>query len=71
MLIDEEHVDDSGNGNLHLKMSVRNLQKKSDEGQHLLSGVLVDIWKGTVVGVISPSGSRKSTSLQSRGHLLS
>ena len=61
LLIDKEHVEGSGNGDLHPKMSVRNLQKKLDEGRRLLSGVLVDIWKGTVVGVISPSSSGKST----------
>ena len=65
LLIDEEHVDGSGNGNMHLKMSARNLPKKSDEGRCLLFGVSMDIWKGTMVGLIGPTGSRKSTSLQS------
>jgi len=67
--IDEENVEGSGNGDLHPKMSVRNLQRKSEEGRSLLSGVSVDIWKGTVVGVIGPSGSGKSTFLRALNRL--
>jgi ABC-type phosphate transport system ATPase subunit len=67
--IDEEDAEASRNGDLHPKMSVRDLRRKSEEGRSLLSGVSVDIWKGTVVGVIGPSGSGKSTFLRALNRL--
>jgi len=70
--IDEADVEDAevlGNGDLHPKIRVRDLRRKSEEGATLLSGVSVDIWKGTVVGVIGPSGSGKSTFLRALNRL--
>jgi len=70
--IDEAYVDDAevlGNGDFHPKMRVRDLWKKTVEGTSILSGVSVDIWKGTVVGVIGPSGSGKSTFLRALNRL--
>jgi len=70
--IDEDDVDDAkvvGNGDLHPKIRVRDLRKQTEEGMSLLSGVSVDIWKGTVVGVIGPSGSGKSTFLRALNRL--
>jgi len=70
--IDEDDVDDAkvvGNGDLHPKIRVRDLRKQTEEGMILLSGVSVDIWKGTVVGVIGPSGSGKSTFLRALNRL--
>ena len=58
-----------GNGDLHPKMRVRDLRRTTEEGMKLLSGVSVDIWKGTVVGVIGPSGSGKSTFLRALNRL--
>lgn len=70
--IDDDDMDDAevvGNGDLHPKIRVRNLIRKTEEGTNLLSGVSVDIWKGTVVGVIGPSGSGKSTFLRALNRL--
>jgi len=70
--IDEDDVDDAkavGHGDLHPKIRVRDLRKQTEEGMSLLSGVSVDIWKGTVVGVIGPSGSGKSTFLRALNRL--
>jgi len=59
-----------GNGDLlHPKIRVKNLERTTEEGRSLLSGVSVDIWKGTVVGVIGPSGSGKSTFLRALNRL--
>jgi hypothetical protein len=48
--IDEEDLEEgiAGNGDLWRKM---------EEGTSLLFGMLVNIWKGTVVGVIEPNRS--------------
>jgi len=59
----------AGNGDLNPKIRVKNLRRKTEEGTSLLSGVSVDIWKGTVVGVIGPSGSGKSTLLRALNRL--
>lgn len=70
--IDDDDMDDAevvGNGDLHPKIRVRDLRRKTEEGTNLLSGVSVDIWKGTVVGVIGPSGSGKSTFLRALNRL--
>jgi ABC-type phosphate transport system ATPase subunit len=69
--IDEEDLEEgiAVNGDLHLKIRVKNLWRKTDEGTIILSGVSVDICKGTVVGVIGPSGSGKSTFLRALNRL--
>lgn len=59
----------TSNGDLYPKIRVKNLQRETKEGTILLSGVSVDIWKGTVVGVIGPSGSGKSTFLRALNRL--
>jgi len=51
------------------KIRVKNLWRTTEEGTSLLSGVSVDIWKGTVVGVIGPSGGGKSTFLRALNRL--
>ncbi|GLJ21644.1 hypothetical protein SUGI_0403070 [Cryptomeria japonica] len=63
-------VDGSGDeGACHPKIRVRDLRRKTEEGASILSGVSVDIWKGSVVGIIGPSGSGKSTFLRSLNRL--
>lgn len=69
--IDEDDLEGgiAGKGDLHPKIRVKNLWRTTEEGTSLLSGVSVDIWKGTVVGVIGPSGSGKSTFLRALNRL--
>lgn len=64
--LEEGFVDD---GDRHPKIRVKNLWRTTEEGTSLLSGVSVDIWKGTVVGVIGPSGGGKSTFLRALNRL--
>lgn len=51
------------------KIRVRDLRRVTEEGAEILSGVALDIWKGSVVGVIGPSGSGKSTFLRALNRL--
>lgn len=69
--IDEDDLEEGvvGDGDRHPKVRVKNLCRTTEQGTSLLSGVSVDIWKGTVVGVIGPSGSGKSTFLRALNRL--
>lgn len=69
--IDEDDLEEGivSDGDRHPKIRVKNLCRTTEQGMSLLSGVSVDIWKGTVVGVIGPSGSGKSTFLRALNRL--
>lgn len=51
------------------KISIVNLERFSDSGAPLLSGVTMNVQSGQVVGIIGPSGSGKSTLLRSLNRL--
>lgn len=51
------------------KISIRNLERITDAGSSILSGVSLDIQQGTIVGIIGPSGSGKSTLLRALNRL--
>lgn len=51
------------------KISIVNLERFSDAGVPLLSGVTMNVQSGQVVGIIGPSGSGKSTLLRSLNRL--
>ncbi|KAJ7562585.1 hypothetical protein O6H91_03G075400 [Diphasiastrum complanatum] len=51
------------------KMAVKNLNRQTDKGELILSGVSIEVTEGTVVGIIGPSGSGKSTLLRALNRL--
>eukprot|EP00250_Pteridium_aquilinum_P014202 c21842_g1_i1 orf=134-982(+) len=73
---DLEHVhlldipeDGSFNGNKAPKVSVKNLNRYTDAGDTILAEVSLDIYSGTIMGIIGPSGSGKSTLLRALNRL--
>jgi ABC-type bacteriocin/lantibiotic exporter with double-glycine peptidase domain len=60
---------DSLNRRSGAKISIVNLERFSDAGVPLLSGVSMNVQSGQVVGIIGPSGSGKSTLLRSLNRL--
>ncbi|THF94822.1 hypothetical protein TEA_009539 [Camellia sinensis var. sinensis] len=51
------------------KIQIRNLVRKSDKGEAILSKVNLDIPKASIMGIIGPSGSGKSTVLRALNRL--
>lgn len=51
------------------KISIKDLNRYTDSGDLILSGVSLDIHAGTLVGIIGPSGSGKSTLLRALNRL--
>ncbi|MCO5555148.1 hypothetical protein L7F22_008690 [Adiantum nelumboides] len=51
------------------KISIKDLNRFTDSGELILSGASLDIYSGTVVGIIGPSGSGKSTLLRALNRL--
>ncbi|KAI5077220.1 hypothetical protein GOP47_0007044 [Adiantum capillus-veneris] len=65
------HIPEGGplTGNKAPKISIKDLNRFTDAGDLILSLASLDIYAGTVVGIIGPSGSGKSTLLRALNRL--